>query len=193
MERGLGTVNSVHSDRDEQEVVCNFGVCAFGRQCVEGSGPLPAPLLLIGEAPGRQELKHGAPFLGPAGKLLDELLHEAGLSRDTIRITNTVGCVDMSRDDKRPLPAELDACAPRLHAELDLCSPVVVVLMGNTALNVLYPGYKIGQVYTKWRVSGTSVVIPTYHPSHVLRGNKQVRPVILDALKSARRLISGSR
>ena len=160
---------------------------------MEGSGPLDARILLLGEAPGKQELEQEEPFVGRAGKLLDELLGEAGLERALIRITNTCGCVDMSREDRRPLPAELEACRPRLVAEIELCQPRVVVLMGNTALSAFMPGFRIGEVHSAWRAAGGIVYLPTYHPSHVLRGAKQVRPVILSALNSARRLAGVAR
>ena len=167
---------------------CGFGQCAFGRQCVEGSGPLDARVMLVGEAPGKQELEEGVPFVGRAGRLLAELMAEAGLERALVRITNTCGCVDMSREDKRPLPAELEACRPRLMAELELCRPSVVLLMGNTALSAFLPGFRIGEVAGQWRASEGRILIPTYHPSHLLRGARQVRPVIMAALNSARRI-----
>ena len=167
---------------------CGFGSCAFGRQCVEGDGPLDARIVLVGEAPGKEELREGIPFIGRAGRLLAELLREAGLERTQLRITNTCGCVVMEREDKRPLPAELEACRPRLLAEVEMCRPAAVVLMGNTALSTFLPGFRIGEVAGQWRAWQGIVLIPTYHPSHLLRGARQVRPVILDALRSARRL-----
>lgn len=167
---------------------CNFGICAFGRTCVQGFGPMPAKVMLVGEAPGQRELREGRPFVGPAGKLLDELMEEAGLRRAEVYITNTCGCVDMEREDRRPLPAELEACRPRLLAEIELCAPQVILLAGNTALQAFMPGFRIGEVAGSWRGIDGRIVIPMYHPSHVLRGARQVRPVIVEALRQARRL-----
>lgn len=155
---------------------------------MEGSGPLDARILLVGEAPGKFELEQGVPFVGRAGKLLNELLRKAGLDREQLRITNTAACVAMEREDRRPLPAELEACRPRLDAEVSLCDPHVILLMGNTALSAFLPGFRIGEVAGSWRAVDGRVVIATYHPSHILRGAKQVEPVILSALTSARRL-----
>jgi len=167
--------------------VCSFGSCAFNRQCVPGDGPLPASLVVIGEAPGPVELREGRPFVGPAGRLLDALLSKCGLARHSARVMNTCGCVALDREDRRPLPAELAACEPRLKLELALAHPKVVVCVGNTAIQRWFPGMRIGQVYNRVRaVEDGYVVIPTYHPAHVLRGNKQVEPVIEAAFRIAR-------
>ena len=178
--------------------LCTPGECAFGRIQVAPSGPIDADILLIGEAPGPEELKQGIPFVGRAGRLLDRLLQDAGLRRAELRITNTCGCVDLDREDRRPLPAELAACRPRLDAEIESCDPRVILLCGNTALATFFPGFRIGEVYNYWRAVPGYVtpfhkyigrtVIPTYHPAHVLRGAKQVQPLIVDALRAARRI-----
>ena len=149
---------------------------------------MPARLLLIGENPGRFELVEGRPFVGRAGKLLDELLGEAGLHRQDIRVTNRCGCVDMGREDRRPLPAELDACWPRLNAEITLCDPKVIVLIGNTALAVGFPSFRIGEVYGAVRAFNGRLWVASYHPAASLRSGRHLDAVILDALKLARRL-----
>lgn len=167
---------------------CSFGVCAFGRQCVEGDGPLPAPLLIIGEAPGANELRYGRPFVGRSGEELAQYLDAHHLRRIDIRVTNTCGCVDMTREDKRPLPAELEACQPRLMEEIALCDPRVILLMGNTAIQTFFPGERVGQIYNTMRQVNTYTIIPTYHPAAALRG-AQVRPVISQAIALAKQLI----
>ena len=169
---------------------CGFGVCAFDRVCVLGDGPLPADLMFIGEAPGKDELRQGRPFVGRAGQLLDAIFDECHVRRTTVRITNTCGCVDLERDDRRPLPAELDACRPRLDLEIEWCQPRVVILMGNTATSLFFPGERIGQVYNMVRSTPHGyLVVPTYHPAHALRG-APVREIIVDAVKLATRLIA---
>ena len=169
------------------DLTCTPGVCAFGRQCVPGRGNLAARIMLIGESPGAYELKYGVPFVGRSGQLLDSLLDTVGLQRGDLYITNTCGCVVLSREDKRPLPAELDACRPRLLGEINMVEPAVVLLLGNTALAHWFPGWRIGQVYNKARAVGGIVYIPTYHPAAALR-NPQLVPVITEALGTARRL-----
>ena len=143
--------------------------------------------MLVGEAPGAYELKYGVPFIGRSGKLLDSLLSTVGLHREDLYITNTCGCVVMEREDKRPLPAELDACRPRLLAEIADLRPTVVLLMGNTALAHWFPGFRVGQVYNHCRQVGDVTYIPTYHPAAALR-NPQLEAVIEEALGIARRL-----
>lgn len=166
---------------------CEFGICAFGRKAVPGVGPMPADIMLLGEAPGAYELKLGTPFVGRSGKWLDEALRQCGLTRQHLRISNTCGCVDMTREDKRPLPSELDACRPRLNTEFDLVNPKVILLMGNTAIQTFFPGMRIGEIHGSIRHDGKRLLIPTYHPAAVLRGNHQVAPIIHEALKTARR------
>lgn len=161
---------------------------------------MPAPLMLIGEAPGAYELRTGRPFVGRSGDLLNEMLSECDLRRASIRIANTCGCVDMEREDRRPLPAELDSCRPRLDMEIALTNPRVILLMGNTAIQRFFPGMRVGQVYNSVRAVGhldalaegellglTRLLIPTYHPAAVLR-NAHLRPVLHEAVTLARRL-----
>lgn len=168
---------------------CSTGVCSFGRQAVPGENlDLRGGIALVGEAPGYSELKFGRPWVGRAGKKLDELLGRAGLHREGVTLLNTCACVELTREDKRPLPAELEACRPRLLAEVQMCDPRVILLMGNTALSAFLPGFRIGEVAGTWRAWEGRVLVPTYHPSHLLRGAHQVEPVIIEALNSARRI-----
>ena len=168
-------------------VTCTTGVCAFGRQAVSAVGPVDATIALVGEAPGAQELKYGVPFVGRAGERLDNLCANAGLVRSQLYITNTCGCVDMSRDVRKPTLAELDACRPRLLKELEFVSPKVCVLMGNTALSYWFPGYRIGQIYNSVRVRDGIAFVATYHPAAALR-SPHLDPVITEGLALARRI-----
>lgn len=168
-------------------LVCSPGVCVMGRQCIQGTGDPSARIMLLGEAPGRDELRYGRPFVGRAGQLLNELLTLAGLSRDELWVTNVCGCVDMKRDDKRPLPAELLACRPRVLNEINMVGASVVVLMGNIAMAHWLPGFRIGQVYNNCRTVDGVVYVATYHPAAALR-NPQLESVIVEGLSLARRL-----
>lgn len=165
---------------------CSMGVCRFGRLCVPGWGPMPSKILLVGENPGAQELKEGRPFIGRSGQLLSHLCEDVGLDRVAIRVTNRCGCVVMEREDRRPLPEEIAACAPRLQREIELTAPRVILLMGNTALGAYFPGYRIGECYNQYRVTpeGTFVV-PSYHPAAALR-NPHLVPVVREALRLAK-------
>lgn len=172
-----------------EEQHCTVGHCIFGRTAVPGFGPLPPPsnILLVGEAPGQQELQYGKPFIGRSGQLLDRLLYSAGISRAELRITNTCACLDTEREVKRPLPAELDACRPRLDWEVAQSEARVLLLMGNTALQAFMPGFRIGEVFNRARHDGAHILVPTYHPAAALR-SPHLEPVVLEGLRLAKSL-----
>ncbi|HEX6638002.1 MAG TPA: UdgX family uracil-DNA binding protein, partial [Steroidobacteraceae bacterium] len=111
-------------------------------QTVFGEGPAKASVVLVGEQPGDQEDRAGHPFVGPAGKLLDRALSEAGLARGSVYVTNAVKHFNFEprgkfRLHKRPPAMAIKACRPWLDAELDLLEPAVVVLMGATAAQAI--------------------------------------------------------
>jgi DNA polymerase len=126
--------------------------------------------MFIGEAPGAREDETGLPFVGAAGKFLDDLLRSIGLSRDTVYICNVVKCRPPGNRD--PLPDEIFTCRPYLEAQLDLLQPKVVVTLGNFATKLLLDT-KVGITKLRgqehpYRDSST-VLIPMLHPAAVLR------------------------
>lgn len=166
---------------------CTSTTCAFGRQCVPSRGPAPADIMYIGEAPGKDELVEGEPFVGAAGKLLGALTVTAGINPGTLRIANTCGCVDLA--DPTPTPKEIAACRPRLDQDIAEAQPKVIVLLGNTAIQTFFPGYKVGQIFNTVRALPTGVlVVPTYHPAASLRSGHKYDQTILEALQLAKRL-----
>jgi DNA polymerase len=144
-------------------------------QTVFGEGPPGAPLMLVGEQPGDQEDRAGLPFVGPAGRVLDRALADAGISRDDVYVTNAVKHFKWEergrrRLHKKPNAAEVSACHPWLDAEVALVDPRVVVAMGATATaSILGPRARVtrdrGQPL-EWRAR---VVVVTVHPSAILR------------------------
>ncbi len=148
---------------------------------VPGVFPRGARVLLVGEAPGREEDEGGLPFIGRSGRLLDTLLGEAGLARDDLAILNTVKCRPPA--NRTPRRAETAACRPWLDAQVRSIEPRVVVTLGGSALAwALGPGPRIGEVHgTVHRVFGRTVV-PTYHPAAALRSGPAGAP--LRALRS---------
>lgn len=172
---------------------CTQGVCSFGRISVGSTGPVPSEYLLIGEAPGVQEIQTGFPFVGPAGKLLDKALEEAGLRRSLCRVVNTVRCVDLSREDRRPLPAEIDACLSLLLYEIRITDPAVIICLGAVSQSVFLPKVRISSARGKvraWTHPQTGVVYPvvaTYHPARALPNrNPEVFPMIVEDIILAR-------
>ena len=145
-------------------------------QTVFGRGPSSAPVVLVGEQPGDQEDLQGAPFVGPAGEVLDRALAEIGLDRRSVYITNIVKHFKWVPRGKRrihmtPRANEIQACRPWLEAELAFVKPRVIVCLGSTAAQALIGAtFRItrsrGQFY---RSQWAPWVMGTYHPSAVLR------------------------
>lgn len=145
-------------------------------QGVFGEGPRTADLVLVGEQPGNEEDLEGHPFVGPSGRLLDEMLEAAGLDRSRIYVTNAVKHFKFERSGKRrlhqkPAPAEINACHPWLDRELALLSPKIVVCLGATAARSVF-----GRVVTITSLRGSfhetahcALTYVTLHPSALLR------------------------
>src|SRR5918997_1239700 len=139
---------------------CGFEPCETASRCVPGEGNPEAAVVFVGEAPGATEDELGRPFMGRAGKLLDELLAEAGVVRADVWITNVVKArPPKNRDPKAP---EIAHWMPVLERELELIRPRLVVPLGRHALKHFAPAAKIGEVH------GTLVedrLFPLYHPA----------------------------
>jgi DNA polymerase len=141
-------------------------------QVVFGVGRTDADLMFVGEGPGEQEDLRGEPFVGRAGQLLTQLIEGIGLTRDDVYIANVVKCRPPGNRD--PHPEEIEACAPWLDRQLELIRPRVIVTLGNFATKLLL-GTKDGitklrgQEFAFSRAGIDAVLLPTFHPSAVLR------------------------
>ena len=171
------------------------GLAAGRTQVVFGSGDPHAGLMFVGEGPGAEEDRQGVPFVGRSGQLLDRLLREeVGLDRSQVRVTNTVLCRPPGNRD--PEEDELQACAPWLDAQLDLIQPAVVVTLGNFAarrlLNTSLGVTKLRGREHEWR--GT-VLIPTFHPSFILRngGGDYLVQMRADLVRAKQALVAAGR
>ena len=155
-------------------------------QAVPGSGPDSARIVLVGEQPGDQEDLQGRPFVGPAGRLLDQALDEAGVDRSSAYVTNAVKHFKFRAQGKRRIHAspdtwEVRACTPWLQAEMAVLKPEVVVLLGATAGKAVFgPSFRVTQsrgVLLPWPPSGDDArygagqALATLHPSAVLRAD----------------------
>jgi uracil-DNA glycosylase family protein len=157
-----------------------------GTQTVFGEGSPDAELVLVGEQPGDEEDKAGRPFVGPAGRLLDQALDEAGIDRKLAYVTNVVKHFKWQPRGKRrihqkPNAAEIAACRPWLDAELALLKPKVLVCLGATAAQAL-----LGRQFRVSKDRGMPVeselaplVIATVHPSAILRSEDRERELAL--------------
>lgn len=145
--------------------------CTLGqmrKNAVPGKGNPAANIMLVAEAPGKQEDIQGIPFVGPAGKVLDILLTSAGLSRKDVFITNIVKCHPPGNRD--PKPEEQEACMQYLRAETVLLHPPVIVCLGRIAAQKLIaPNYKITREHGIWIHRKGYWMTAVYHPSAILR------------------------
>jgi DNA polymerase len=123
--------------------------------------------MIIGEGPGYYEDQQGRPFVGPAGRLLEELLASIGMKREDVYITNMIKCRAPSNRD--PLPSEIKACKPYLDRQLELIGPRVVVTLGRYSFAKFFPDEPIGKARGRPRRWNGLTIYPMYHPAAALR------------------------
>lgn len=168
------------------------GLAETRTQVVFGVGAFDADLMFVGEAPGRNEDLQGEPFVGAAGKLLDDLLGEIGIARDDVYIANVLKCRPPGNRD--PRPDEIEACKGYLRRQLELIDPRVVMTLGNFATKLLVPtdvgitrmrGQKID-----WWLGAT--LVPTFHPAAALRGRPRVKEQMQEDFEQVRSLLENA-
>ncbi len=147
---------------------------------VFGVGDFGAELMLVGEAPGKNEDLQGEPFVGAAGRLLDELLDEIDIAREEVYIANVLKCRPPGNRD--PRPDEIDCCKGYLREQIRMISPRVVMTLGNFATKLLLRTETgitrlRGQRFDWWL---GATLVPTFHPAAALRGRPQVRDHMRD-------------
>jgi uracil-DNA glycosylase len=172
-----------------REAACSCKACPLwetGTQTVFGEGSQSAEIVFVGEQPGDEEDKSGRPFVGPAGRLLDKALAEAGIDRKLAYVTNVVKHFKWQPRGKRrlhqkPNAAEVAACRPWLDAELELLKPKVLVCLGATAAQAL-----LGRQFRVSKDRGVPVesdlapvVMATVHPSSILRSDDREQELAL--------------
>ena len=164
--------------------------CSLGetrRNLVFGVGNEQAKVMFIGEGPGEQEDLQGVPFVGPAGKLLDDMLEMIGLDRTRIYIANTVKCrPPMNRD---PAQEEMDACRPWLEEQIKLVRPKIIVCLGRIAAGELIKkDFRITREHGQWFDVNGIKTMAIYHPSALLRDVSK-RPETFADLRELRRIL----
>jgi DNA polymerase len=171
-----------------------------GTQTVFGEGPPDADLMLVGEQPGDQEDKAGKPFVGPAGRILEQALEEAGIDRSTVYVTNAVKHFKWEARGKRrihqkPNAGEVSACRPWLDAEIEAVQPRIVVALGAVAAQAL-----LGRDFRVSRQRGEFVtwddgriVTATVHPSSILRAPGERRSAEMAAFVDDLRSVAEKR
>lgn len=145
-------------------------------QAVPGDGNPDTEVMFIGEAPGAKEDETGKPFMGAAGKFLNELIGSIGLKREDIFIAN---CIKHRPPDNRdPLPEEIEAYGPWLQGQIDIINPKIIVTLGRFSMEfVLGSGFSISKIHGQPRRCNGRVVMPMYHPAAALYSGN-LRPVL---------------
>jgi DNA polymerase len=157
-------------------------------QTVFGVGNQDASWMLIGEAPGAEEDRRGEPFVGRAGKLLDEMLRAVGLSRNSVYIANIVKC--RPPGNRNPEADEAAACRRFLDRQIELVNPDLILAIGKVAAqNLLGSDAPVGRLRGRRHVFGSTPLVVTYHPAYLLRSPSQKR-LVWDDLCLARGIVA---
>lgn len=166
----------------QQIAVCEKCILHQSRvKAVPGAGPEKADIMFIGEAPGFHENQQGLPFVGAAGKFLDDLLEKIGLRRENVFITNVVKCRPPGNRD--PQPGEIEACRPYLDRQIELIQPKMIITLGRFSMARYFPNAKISRIHGKPRKMKGVIYYPMYHPAAALHQPSLRRTVEEDVLK----------
>ncbi len=167
-------------------------LCSGRKTVVFGEGNPQARLVLVGEAPGREEDLQGRPFVGEAGRLLERILFAMGLQREQVYICNVIKCRPPQNRD--PLPEEIAACEPFLQRQLTAIQPRVIVTLGRFAAQTLLRSQvPISQLRGQWLEYQGIALMPTYHPAYLLRNPAEKRDVWEDMKQVMKRLAAEAR
>ena len=172
----------------EEIRACTRCPLAQGRlNAVPGEGPADAQIMFIGEGPGKQEDRQGRPFVGPAGKMLPQLLEEAGLSRKQVFITNIIKCRPPGNRD--PRPEEIRACRSYLDGQIAAINPKVICLLGRPATQTLLdPKATMKKVHGRSFERDGILYVPLYHPAAALH-HPAMSPALVEDFKKLKALL----
>ena len=162
--------------------------CALRNGCIQvvpGDGSAEAQIMFIGEGPGKKEDELGKPFVGAAGKFLDEMLSIINLKREEVYIANTVKC--RPPENRDPLLEEKDACWPWLLKQINIIRPKLIVTLGKHSMEIFLPNFKISQIHgqalrREIPEIGKKVFFALYHPAAALY-NGSMREVLIKDFK----------
>ncbi len=143
------------------------GLCKQRTKAVPGEGAIKSGIMFIGEGPGFHEDRQGRPFVGQAGKLLEEMLAAVSLRREQVFITNVVKC--RPPDNRDPQPDEIAACNGYLDRQLAAIDPRIVVTLGRYSMARFFPGAKISAIHGEPKYADGRAYVPFYHPAAGLR------------------------
>ena len=156
--------------------VANSELHVGTKQAVPGNGNIDTDILFIGEAPGKKEDELGVPFVGAAGKLLNDLLASIGMQRENIFIANVIK--HRPPDNRDPLPEEIEVYRPWLQGQIDIIDPKIIITLGRFSMDfVLGPGFSISNIHGQPKRKRGRVVVPLYHLAAALYSGN-LRPVL---------------
>lgn len=153
---------------------------------VPGQGNPHPEILFVGEGPGAEEDMQGLAFVGAAGQLLTKMIEAMGYTREQVFIANVVKC--RPPGNRQPLPEEMTACLPYLKEQIALLQPRLIILLGNVPLNALFQMTGITRQRGRWLSYEGFDVMPTYHPSYLLRMPSAKKDVWADLQEALKRL-----
>ena len=162
-------------------LIRNCRDCPLGAtrtNAVPGDGPMDPVIMFIAEGPGKNEDEQGHPFMGAAGKFLDELLPLAGLSRDDVFITNMIKC--RAPENRDPEPEEIEKCRAHLDRQIIILDPKLIITLGKFSTGKFLPGEPIGQARGRLRRKNGRFIYPIMHPAAGLRRGEFKQGVIND-------------
>ena len=156
------------------------GLCEGRTTVVPGEGPQNPKIMFIGEGPGFHEDRQGRPFVGPAGKFLEELLAAIDMERQDVYITNIIKCRPPGNRD--PLPEEVESCRPWLDEQINLLDPDLIVTLGRHSMARFFPGEAIGKMHGTARSIDGRLVFAMYHPAAALH-QQRLRDTLIEDMK----------
>jgi DNA polymerase len=166
------------------EEINNCHKCEIARyraHAVPGEGSENAEIMFIGEAPGWHEDQQGRPFVGPAGKFLDELLASISLKREQVYITNVIKT--RPPDNRDPLPQEVLNCRPYMERQVSIIRPKIIVTLGRYSMALFFPGKSIGKVHGTAEKRDGIIYYAMYHPAAALHQQSLREVIKADMLK----------
>lgn len=169
---------------DLHQEIANCRECELARyrtMVVPGEGAEDAAIVFIGEAPGWHEDQQGRPFVGQAGKFLDELLASVGMTRKDVYICNVLKC--RPPENRDPLPAEMKTCQVWLDRQIELIQPKMIVTLGRYSMARFFPGATISKVHGKERKEGGIIYYAMYHPAAALHQQSLRKTIEMDMLR----------
>jgi uracil-DNA glycosylase family 4 len=178
---------------DRKMLACNK--CALRAGCIQvvpGDGSAEAQIMFIGEGPGKKEDELGKPFVGAAGKFLDEMLGIINLKREDVYIANTVKC--RPPENRDPLPEEKDACWSWLLEQIKIVQPKLIVTLGKHSMEIFLPNFKISEIHgsalrREIPEIGKQIFFALYHPAAALY-NGSMREVLIKDFKKIPKVLS---